>query len=115
MDYPAVRDLDYDPVANWTLGLADSTKRQYVRFLKLFCQFTGKDPFQLMRWVKKDGRGVNQKLKEFHHNRGRLKVSREKKIYGKFELSWFFFHNNYLLVKAPRDLLFQSRFRKLRL
>ena len=115
MDYPAVRDLDYDPVANWTLGLADSTKRQYLRFLKLFCEFTGKDPFQLIRWVKKDRTRVHQKLKEFHHHMAKFNVSPGNKNYGYIALRSFFFHNDYPLGKAPGLLMSQSRFREPRL
>jgi len=115
MDYPAVRDLDYDPVANWTLGFADSTKRQYIRFLKLFCEFTGKDPFQLMRWVKKDRTRVHQKLKEFDHHMAKFNVSPGNKNYGYIALRSFFFHNDYPLGKAPRLLMSQSRFREPRL
>ena len=83
MDYPAVRDLDYDPVSNWTLGLAETTKKQYIRFLKLFCEFTGKDPVQLMRWVRKDRTKVHQKVKEFHHE-----IKKKQNWVGRVRREW---------------------------
>src|SRR5690349_8747039 len=99
-----MRELsEYESVKNWTSGFSESTKRQYTRFIKLFCEFTKKDPDQLMTWVKQDKTKVHQKAKEFHRLIAEHGIScTSDPGFGYVAVRSFFVHNDYPLGIPPR-------------
>lgn len=64
--------LESEYVRNWLTGFYKHTRWNYLRFLELFCEYSGKDPDQLMSWVRQDRTMVHLKVKEFYEHLSKI-------------------------------------------
>lgn len=116
MSAPVIREpADYDSVNNWMLGLSQSSKRPYLRHFTLFCEYTGRDPEQLIEWAKRDKTKVHERAKQFFHRLADLSIPRASRVQAYTAIRSFFSHNDQPLGKAPRVLTESTKIRPHRL
>jgi integrase len=95
----------YEPVRNWTIGFNEDTRRNYLRYLKWFCEYTDKDPDQLIELVREDRRKAHMRAKEFYQQLSHRNISNTRRGVGYMAVRSFFSHNDYPLGKAPRKFM----------
>ncbi len=62
-----MRELaNYKPVKNWLLGMREGTCEAYLGYFRQFCDFTGRNPDELIAWGERKRREVHTKAKEFY-------------------------------------------------
>ena len=116
MSAPAIREAtDYDSVNNWMLGLSQGSKRPYLRYLTLFCEYAGRDPEQLIDWAKTDKEKVHDRAKQFFHRLADLSIPVASRVQAYTAIRSFFSHNDQPLGKAPRVLTENMKIRVSRL
>src|SRR2546428_2457482 len=106
---------DYDSVNNWMLGLSQGSKRPYLRYFTLFCEYAGRNPDQLIEWAKSDKTRVHEKAKQFYHRLADLAIPNASRVQAYTAIRSFFAHNDQPLGKAPRVLTDSMKIRSTRL
>jgi integrase len=116
MSTPAIQEpTSYDSVNNWMLGLSQSSKRPYLRYFTLFCEYAGQDPEQLIEWAKNDRTKVHERAKQFYHRLADLAIPNASRAQAYTAIRSFFAHNDQPLGKAPRVLTDSIKIRSNRL
>ena len=101
--------LKSEYVRNWLIGFHKHTRWNYLRFLESFCEYSGKDPDQLMNWVRQDRTMVHLKVKEFYEHLSKNDPATSNRSMGYNIIRSFFYHNDYPLGRAPRKVRKDSK------
>jgi integrase len=110
-----IEPTDYDSVKNWMLGLSQSSKRPYLRYFTLFCEYAGRDPERLIEWAKSDRTKVHEKAKQFYYRLADLAIPNASRVQAYTAIRSFFAHNDQPLGKASRVLTDSMKIRSNRL